>query len=56
MKQRADQMLVLRGLVYGVIWKVLHQLTLPEAMVLLAVVVALFGLVFRVAPRSRRPW
>jgi hypothetical protein len=48
--------MVLRGLIYGGIWKLLHQLTLPEALVLPAVVIALFGLACRGVPRSRRPW
>lgn len=44
--------MVLRGLVYGVIWKVLHQLTIPEALVLLAVAIAIYGLAWRGATRS----
>jgi hypothetical protein len=48
--------MVLRGLVYAVIWKVLHQLTFPEALVLLAATIALFGPVWRGAPRSLGSW
>jgi 4-amino-4-deoxy-L-arabinose transferase-like glycosyltransferase len=47
--------MVLRGLVYGLIWKMLRNLTLPETAGLVVIVVALFWLVVR-ANRSRSPW
>ena len=39
--------IVLRGLVYGVIWKPLHQMSLPEALALVAVIFVLFWIVGR---------
>ncbi len=46
--------MILRGLVYGMIFKLLRHLTLPETVALVAVVVAGFWFVGK-AGRSRSP-
>ena len=47
--------IVLRALIYGLIWKVLSHLTLAEMVALVAIVIGLFWIFGRSA-RSHSPW
>jgi glucose uptake protein GlcU len=47
--------MILRGLMYGMIFKLLRHLTLPETVALVAVVVGIFWFVGK-SGRLRSPW